>query len=315
MTYQEFFEEWANKCSYIEQQTSGSTGIPKIIRLSKVLMEESAMRSIEYFHIDSSWHIHSCISPDYIGGKMAAVRSIVTKCEFTYETPSNTPSICDGECDIDLVSVVPSQMVYILDHPEEFRRVRRYLIGGAPLPYGMSELIRERHLDAWESYGMTETASHIALRHIGRETSFHPLPGIEVSANKDQCLVISGIEGSEILTNDLVSFTPEGGFNITGRKDNVIISGGKKISPETVEHKIQKILNLDDHILLAGIPDPKWGEKIVLYVEGTTEYGKDARRMLLTLRDNLEGWECPKEIYFVDSLARTPNGKIKRKIP
>ncbi len=315
MTYPEFIEEWSNDSLYIEQQTSGSTGIPKVISLSKALMARSADRSIQYFHIDPSWRLHSCISPDYIGGKMVAVRSILSKCEFTYETPSNTPVICGGECDVDLVSVVPSQMVYILDHPEEFRRVKRYLIGGAPLPYGMAEMIRDRHLEAWESYGMTETASHIALRHIGHENSFHPLPGIELSANQEQCLVIKGIYDEDIITNDLVCFTQDGGFNIIGRKDNVIISGGKKISPEGVEQKIQQILKLDEPIVLVGVPDPKWGQKIVLYVEGTPVSAAEARMMLQTLRANLEGWECPKGIYFVDSLARTPNGKILRKIP
>ncbi|MDE5773065.1 MAG: hypothetical protein K2H86_01230, partial [Muribaculaceae bacterium] len=259
------------------------------------------------------WRIHSCISPDFIGGKMVAVRSMVADCRFSYEQPSNEPVMCAEEGPIDMVSIVPSQMVYVLDHPDMFTHVKRYLIGGSPLPLGMKDLIKERGLEVWESYGMTESASHIAVRHVADNTLFMPLPGIDISCDERSCLVIKGVSESDIVTNDIVEITDKNKFKVIGRHDNVIITGGRKVNPEWLEDMIASITGIKHPMLVAGIPDEKWGNRIVLYIEGAQMNADEARMMMSKMRDSLEPWQCPKEIYYVDTLARTPNGKIIRK--
>lgn len=313
MTFEEFIAQWNDGFPYIPVHTSGSTGTPKEILLAKSIMQRSALRTIKYFNISPEWRLHSCISPDFIGGKMVAVRALAADCRFTYETPSNSPVMSTREGPIDLVSVVPSQLVYVIDRPELFTNVRRYLVGGSPLPLGMRELIAERGLKVWESYGMTETASHIAVRRVTDENNlFEPLPGISVSTDSRNCLVIKGAVETPVVTNDIAEISPDGRFSIIGRIDNVIISGGRKIMPEIIEDKIRKITGLTSPMILTGIPDPKWGMRPVLYIEGTPLNGTECRNMMANLRNKLDGWECPKEIYFVDTLARTPNGKLLR---
>ncbi|MDE6295204.1 MAG: AMP-binding protein [Muribaculaceae bacterium] len=313
MSYEEFIAQWNDTTPYVPVHTSGSTGLPKEIKLPKCVMERSALRTIQYFHITPEWRLHSCISPDFIGGKMVAVRALMADCRFTYEYPSNSPVMSGRDGVIDLVSVVPSQLIYVIDRPELFRHVRRYLVGGSPLPLGMRDLITERGLKVWESYGMTETASHIAVRRVtDTDAPFEPLPGIKLSTDSRNCLIIRGATEEPVVTNDIADFSPDGRFKIVGRIDNVIISGGRKIIPEIVEDKIRIISGLTAPMILTGVPDPKWGFKPVLYIEGAPMSGAECRSMMTLLRSHLDGWECPKEIYFVDSLARTPNGKLLR---
>lgn len=313
MTYDDFLKEWRDSSADIEVPTSGSTGKPKLIRLPKSVCVESARRTNAFFGINAASRIHSCISPDFIGGKMVAVRAIVADCQFTFETPSNEPKIpFDGRV-VDLVSVVASQMVYIIDHPDDFRHVRRYLIGGGALPYMMGDDIVNKGLDAWESYGMTETASHIALRRVQSEPGpFYPLPGIGISQNDEGCLVISGVRDEDVVTNDIVRIYPDGGFEVVGRKDNVIISGGRKIHPEEVEAKIRRLIPDLGEFIVTGIPDAKWGQALELVIVRKSMTPKEARAILQLLRDGLEGWQTPKSISVVDSLPHTPNGKLRR---
>lgn len=119
---------------------------------------------------------------------------------------------------------------------------------------------------------MTETASHIALRCISNsEVGFHTLPGIFVDTDCNSRLIIDIPGWQKLLTNDIAQIMDDGSFVIRGRYDNVIISGGKKVHPEIVEDKISSWLGVP--VMLVGVQDIKWGEKIVLLIEDSSEAG------------------------------------------
>ncbi|MBD5371162.1 MAG: AMP-binding protein [Bacteroides sp.] len=338
MTYKEFIEEWESESGFCAVTTSGSTGTPKSIRLPKALMRLSALRTISFFCLGPSTRLHSCISPDFIGGKMMAVRALICGAEFSWEEPSNHPLVpadASGRMP-SLVSVVPSQMLAVVEGIESGRHPRwaepRYLVGGAPLPTGLRRRISALGLEAWESYGMTETASHIAVRRIGvAEEGFRPLPGVKVGASESGCLVIDqgyrpeGPSGEEdnplfstpLSTNDIAELAPDGSFSILGRADNVIISGGKKIHPEMVEKRLSPYMEGREY-MLTGVPDPKWGTRAELLVERLSPSDSPSPSALLDRLRSLPGGviprhELPKAIRVVDSLPRTPNGKLRRK--
>ncbi|MDE7412224.1 MAG: AMP-binding protein [Muribaculaceae bacterium] len=307
MTFEEFKKEWHDNSSFIECHTSGSTGKPSLISLSKKIMRESAIRTNTFFDIRPDSLLYSCIAPDYIGGKMMLVRSIMADCAFQYETPSNRPLINFHGNNITLLSVVPSQMAFILDHPEIYSKVKYFLIGGASIPGTIRNRIIEHGLNAFESYGMTETTSHIALRKIEKDAKwFHTLNDITVFLHSDRQLGIS-IKDKSVLTNDIAELKSEYEFKILGRVDNVINSGGKKISPEDVETRLSKIL--DFPFCISSRPDSKWGERVVLV---TPENKMNPTIIIERCREVLQGYEMPKEVIFVDSLPLTPNGKIRR---
>lgn len=349
MTYTDFESEWNNTENYITANTSGSTGIPKQIRLSKEIVKRSAERSISFFGINSRSLLYSCISPDFIGGKMVFVRALLSGAQFFYEEPSNRPltnlpdkiGILNSEYlstnQIDLVSLVPSQMLYLIENPQIWKgKVKCFLIGGGRISEEMASKMEDMGIEAYESYGMTETASHIALRRVSRlPQHFKTLPGIGISTDERGCLIITGVDKNKIITNDLVTVYGNDQFDLIGRFDNVINSGGKKIHPEALEKRIRTILSkdsqinafLNDHhksctegatlfpeMIITGASDKKWGEKCILCIEAFVhdkEYISDL--ILHRLRNFLEGWEMPKEIWFLPEFPHTANGKINRR--
>lgn len=315
MTLKEFKAEWDDDRDYIVAMTSGSTGKPKQIRLQKALMVESAKRTNAFFNIGPSSHLHSCIDFGYIGGKMLAVRAWTAGATITCEHPSNRPlADCPVCLPIDLLSVVPSQLAAILGFTGKIPPIRFILVGGAPLPDHLADMSRESGLNVWESYGMTETCSHIALKKAG-EKWFSILPGIQVAADNRGCLAIRMGE-AEFHTNDVAEFNSESEFRILGRADNVIISGAKKIHPETLEKELERelaSLGLHDFtVAVTSRQDVKWGEAAVAVLE--TNEKPDVGTLLEKIRHrgNIEGWRIPKQL-LVTCIPRTANGKIDRR--
>lgn len=321
MTYEDLEIEWRGSADAIVCRTSGSTGTPSIIRLPKKQMRKSAHRTAQYFGLDGNSHLHSCIAADFIGGKMMLVRAMVLGCGFSFETPSNCPLDDYSGGAIDLISIVPSQMIHILDMYEsvviadnsvrELPELKNILIGGSPIPPGLRKRICESGLNVFESYGMTETSSHIAIRRVGNdEEYFHTLEGIKVSLSENGALIIH-IEGWQTFhTNDIAEILDEKTFRILGRADNVIISGGKKIHPEEVEKKLQEAF--DFPFMITSKKDEKWGEKVVMIVPAENLKRTSESRIIEKCRQICLHHEVPKEIIAIDELPTTENGKIKR---
>lgn len=312
MDFPEFISEWQNSEESIKARTSGSTGEPKTIFLEKEFVAESARRTIDYFGLKESTRLHSCVGADFIGGKMMAVRALIANSEFSWEKPSNQPlkELIDSESPItiDLLAVVPSQMLFLLDNLENLPKISNIIIGGSAIHPGLRCRIAESGLNAYETYGMTETASHIALRKIEKETTpFKLLPGIRISKDNEDCLKITFADGREIQTNDIAQIIDGNSFFIKGRRDHIIVSGGKKINPFDIEARISSIIPSPFYV--CGIPDEKWGEKLVLVTECPI---KDTDNLKSEMRKVLESWELPKEIISVKKLPRTENGKIRR---
>lgn len=316
MTFEDFFKEWKNEKDFIIAHTSGSTGSPKIIRLPKSFVIDSARRTIDFFKLDKSSLLHSCVSSDFIGGKMMAVRAEIANAKFSWEKPSNIPlTTLDQSIVIDLLAVVPSQMIYIVENKNSLPYIKNIIVGGSPVHNDLRNKIAESNLNAYETYGMTETASHIALRKITKEiVPFKTLSGINVDKNEDGCLKIFFDNGSVISTNDIAEIVSSREFYIKGRRDNIFISGGRKINPLEIEEKISSLFDVP--FCITAFSDEKWGDKIVLLIEEGLEVLENEKytksNLLSALKEKLKSWECPKEIYFVINLPRTPNGKIIR---
>lgn len=310
ITYESIKREWLAATPSLSARTSGSTGKPKEISLPREVVIHSAERTVSFFRLGPGSRVHSCISPEFIGGKMMLIRALVCGAEFTYEKPSNRPVIPCGT--VDLVSVVPSQMRYILDRKEDYSHVKRFLIGGSAIPASMRREIAASGLECYESYGMTETASHIALRRVtAEELPFEAFDGIRLSADSRGCLVIGLEPDMTVVTNDIVRFEDDTRrrFTILGRVDHVIVTGGKKVHPAEVE-KIISPLFPDCDICVTRRPDDLWGQRVVLLVEAPSIDNEE--KIFAELRKMLPPYCVPKEIIAVPSLPRTSSGKILR---
>lgn len=310
MTYEEFLEEWNSESGQIECRSSGSTGTPKTILIPKREMRLSAIRTCSFLNIPEGSHFHSCISPDYIGGKMMAVRAAVMQGTLTWEIPSNRPEIGHGNGKIDLLAVVPSQMIDIVERKDELPEISTIIIGGGSIPVSLRKKIARSGFNAWETYGMTETSSHIALRKVREEEDwFQTLEGITVTTTSESRLVIN-IEGWQtFVTNDIAEIRNSREFRIKGRADNVIISGGKKIHAEEVESILESAL--DCPLMITSKPDEKWGERVVLIIDDGKSEEADAK-IMATCRRLLRPECVPKEIEH-KKIPLTGNGKKQRR--
>ncbi len=300
-----FCQEWENEVP-IRIFTSGSTGKPKEISFSKEQFIQSAKKTIAFFDLNENTKALLCLSPDTIGGKMMLVRALVGNYTLNITNPSLDPFDALEE-QIDFVALVPAQVSHILKNPSSLSKlklVKHLLIGGAEIPNELVELLKLHGIKAYQSYGMTETISHVALREIGTNTEYHALPGIQFTCDHN-CLTVHypEINPNPIHTTDQVELLDKQRFIWKGRADFVINSGGKKIHPEALEQRLSSYIS--GRFFLSSIPHPIWGEALVLLTEQPISLNKT------TLADEFSAHEIPKFTQTV-SMVLTDSGKIQR---
>ena len=308
-----FLKEWFSDSYFITTQTSGSTGEPKPIKLPKSLMLKSAQRTIEYFRLKKGNRFLLSLSCQYIAGKMMVVRAIAGQMNLITVDPASNFDFLQNET-FDFGAMVPNQVFIILEHSsgkEKLQNIRNLLVGGSAISSPLEAQIAQ--LSNWvvSTYGMTETASHIAIRELSgilKSEFYECLSGITVSLSENDCLQIHLPEMSETLqSNDLAELQTNTSFRILGRTDNVIISGGLKYSPEAIEKKLEGLF--DQRFVISSVPDEKLGEKLVLIIEGKPTSTTTIQE---NMKEFLPPFEQPKIILFLDQFPETISGKIIR---
>jgi O-succinylbenzoic acid--CoA ligase len=316
-----FWNEWNTNTQEFLLQTSGSTGPPKKILAQRSQLETSAKMTLAALSLKKNTTALVCLDSKYIGGKMMLVRSWVGGLNIIAKDPSSNPfQDLNNEAAIDFVALVPYQLKTILNSPEKkwFNKIKHVIVGGAPLDSTTKKLLQPFTTQFYETFGMTETLSHIALKKINgsaRSDYFKILPGIHIRQDERACLCITAPHlPHEVITNDVVEMKNLEEFIWLGRVDNVINSGGIKIFPEATEQKIERVfsdMGLNNRYLIAGLPDEKWGQTVALIIEGnltTAELSKLEEQ----LKINLSKFEIPRCINFVEKFEVTANGKINR---
>ncbi|MBN2614307.1 MAG: AMP-binding protein [Bacteroidales bacterium] len=310
-----FLLDWLSDSETITAQTSGSTGDPKKIELEKTYMEASARMTLDFFGLNDGDTALLCLPINYIASKMMVVRGVVGKLDLFCIPPSLNP-VSYWTPQIDFAAMTPAQLSQLLKTEEgtEFlKTIKILLLGGSIIPDALEEKTRNLSTEIWHSYAMTETKSHIALRKVngpGRSQYFTTLPGVQIKKDEEQCLNITAphLGVFELKTNDLVQITDEG-FQILGRKDNIINSGGVKLFPETIEKKLSPFI--EDAFFMGSVPDEQLGEKLVLFIESDDETRRSQLEEII--HRELTGFDIPKEIIFKAAFLRTESGKIIRK--
>lgn len=299
----EFLLDWFDDKPYIEMQTSGSTGVPKIITVDKQAMVNSALATGDFFDLKPGDRALQCLPVKYVAGKMMLIRSIILGLDLDYVAPTSHPM--DRLDDrYDFVAMVPLQAQNSLD---KLPLVKKLIVGGARINGQLENDLMKLPTAVFETYGMTETITHIAAKRVG-EKAFTVLPHVTLSYDDRNCLVIHAphiIAEETVVTNDLVELISENQFQFLGRIDNVINSGGVKIMPEAVEHKLDGAI--ERRFFIASKEDSELGEKVILVVEG------EPFSIEPKLFEKLDKYERPKEILFVAQFKETENGKIMRK--
>lgn len=317
-----FIEEWLFGKETFLQHTSGSTGAPKIIEINRAQMIASAMMTINALALKPKENCLLCLSPDYIAGKMMIVRALINKMNIIAIEPTSNPLI-DLTCDIHFAAFTPMQMQTILSaqtSAQNIRRLDKVILGGGYVDTSLQKKLSEVKCDCYNTYGMTETVSHIALKKLnGSDQSdyFTILDEIEVDQDARDCLTIKGAVTNfqTITTNDRVRLVNDRQFEWLGRADNVINSGGIKIQSEKIELAVGAVFNdlsITNRYFVAGLPDEKLGEKLVLIIEGNLQSARE-NEILRALKDQVGKYELPKSIVKTAKFAETSTGKIQRR--
>jgi O-succinylbenzoic acid--CoA ligase len=186
------------------------------------------------------------------------------------------------------------------------KNVKKLIVGGAKMNKYLENSLLKEKTEVYETYGMTETVTHIAAKKVG-EVAFAILPNIKISQNEMNCLVIDApkISHEQIVTNDLVELVNDHQFILLGRIDNVVNSGGIKLIPEQIEDKLSH--GISSRFFVGGIADAVLGEKLVLVIEGEKQLLDEH------IYSSLDKYQKPKEVFYIDKFIETENGKIKRR--
>ena len=300
----QFISDWYSPKDEMMLQTSGSTGKPKSISVSKGWMKNSAQLTGKTFGLKEGDTALLCMPMKYVAGKMMVVRALKLGLDLKVVEPFSKP-LKNIDEPIDFAAMVPMQLEKSLDQIEKMKTL---LVGGGKVNPKLVEKIQGISTQVNETYGMTETLTHVAIKPLNgpnKSDVFQALHGIQFETDDRSCLVIFApmINPNPIVTNDLVELVDETSFRWLGRIDNVINSGGIKIIPELVEAKLTEVVS-SRRYFIAGLPDESLGEKVVLVIEG------DEIEISL---DVLEKYERPKEIYFISKFVEIESGKVIQK--
>ena len=300
----------------LEVQTSGSTGNPKLIALSKDAMRISAGITNRFFELDTTKTALLCLPAKFIAGKMMLVRAIEADMDLWIEAPSAHP-LANLDQEIDFVAMTPFQLELVLNtHSSRLDFIQTILLGGGPASPQLVDKLQDISARCFLSYGMTETITHIALKPLnGKDKSnhFQVLEGFEISVDERGCLIIEAdhIYEQKVITNDIVSLLGSKAFLWKGRHDHIINTGGIKINPEVVENKVQDLI--DYPFFIIGTPDQQLGEKVTLCLELEDKTALDHQALLKKIESRLSKFENPRSILFFDCFLYTATGKIKRR--
>ena len=315
MNFEDFINDWNSTSPTIEVKTSGSTGLPKTICVEKSRMMASARNTCRFLHLREGDTALLCMPLDFIAGKMMVVRALTCGLKLINVPPSSHP-LKNIDKAPDFAAMVPLQVYNSLSTTHEtdiLKHIRHLIIGGGAIDTSLENKLKEFPHAVWSTYGMTETLSHIALRRInGPDASswYTPFDNVSICLNHEGCLVIDAPEvcPQRLTTNDIAVIDSDGRrFQIVGRKDNVVCSGGLKIHIEEVEAKLKDFVSVP--FLITKTADRRLGQAVTMLYEGDSS---KASLLEETCRKTLPRHWVPRHFLAVTQLPFTATGKPAR---
>ncbi len=315
-----FLKLWLDGQEVFDIQTSGTTGPPKKIQATRGQLTASASLTKEVLQLEEDSTALMCLSPQHIAGKMMLVRALVNQWNLILVEPSSNPFLnIPQNVNIDFVALVPLQLRQsVRESLKQINAVKMILIGGAPISKSLLDQIKILDAQVFESYGMSETVSHIALRQLNGtspQANFQTLPEVKIGVDHRDCLHVSHPQitaGKIIQTNDIVDLRSSNTFNWLGRADFAINSGGIKLHPEQIEAKISAFLKPPTQYFISSIPDESLGQKVILIIEGKSWPEQDVDQLLSSINQKTNRYERIHLVKFLPKFNYKVSGKFDR---
>jgi o-succinylbenzoate---CoA ligase len=303
--------------------TSGSTGEPKHVVLSRAAMRASAQATAARLGGPGQWLLN--LPPTYVAGLQVLFRSLLAGTEPVVQDDGRSLGFTDAVGALTgsrrYVSLVPTQLHRLLDDPaarDALRTFTAVLIGGAAVPDPLRRRAEEAGVPVVATYGMSETCGGCVYDGV-------PLDGVAVALRADGLVRLTGpvlFEGyqdrpdltAEVLrdgwfhTRDLGRLDDDGRLQVLGRADDVVVTGGVNVPTGAVADRLAAHAGVTAAAVV-GTPDDEWGHRVVAFVVGPLDLD-EARDWVAAVHPR--EW-APREIRVLEALPMLPNGKVDRR--
>jgi len=312
--------EWdaAEEPTPLVVETSGSTGVPKRVVLSRAAMRASADATHARLGGPGQWLL--ALPASYVAGLQVLFRSVRAGTEPVLAGDGPWPDPGAMTAQRRYVSLVPTQLHRMLGEADRARRLAGFdalLVGGASLAPELRERARGLGVRVVATYGMSETCGGCVYDGV-------PLAGVEVATDEHGRVRIRGpvlfdgydgqpdltaevLQDGWFVTQDLGRVDEGGHVEVLGRADDVVITGGVNVPAATVAAELRRHPRVRAAEVV-GVPDDEWGE--VLVTVAVTDADLDE------LRDHVAATYprsfAPRRLVRVDALPLLPNGKTDR---
>jgi O-succinylbenzoic acid--CoA ligase len=319
--------------------TSGSSGSPKGVELSRRAFAAAAAASAENLGWVPADRWLLCMPIAHVGGlsvvlRCLAARATVVLSPWTGSIPEVLADVARHR--VTLLSVVPTMLARVLEEgpPRPFPdHVRAVLLGGDAASAPLLEAAAARSVPVVTTYGMTEACSQVATLSPSERASAEsgvgrPLPGTEVRIVDGEIQVRSRtlltrylpvakwpspfLEGGWFPTRDLGHLDAEGRLHVTGRKSDLIITGGENVDPREVEGVLLRCAGVRAACVF-GVRDERWGEIVgaALVTDEASPPALDA--LAAYVKRELAAHKRPRLVAFCKDLVLNGTGKLDRK--
>ncbi len=317
---------WANRDEgWLGVRTGGTGGVVKFARHDQATLGAAERGFCVHFGLKRVNAI-DVLPAHHVSGLMARVRCAATGGEHVAWNwkrleAGDLPPPRAGDW---VLSLVPTQLQRLMRSPrmvEWLRGLHVIFVGGGPLWSELAESGSRAALRLAPSYGLTETAAMVAALRpeeflAGARTCGAALPHARVNVDAEGGVSLAGDslfrgywpdlrEARAFATEDLGALDACGHLTILGRRDAMIITGGKKVSLAEVEAALRASGEFDD-VAVIGVPDAEWGEAVVAcYPAGRSP---DLARAC----NGLAAHARPKRFVALRDWPRNAQGKIDR---
>ena len=289
-------------------ETSGSTGRPKRVVLSRDAVLASATATAARIGSGQWW---LTLPSSYVAGMMVIVRSLLAGQDPLLGSRRS------GHIDAQYVSLVPTQLHRLLDtDPHLLKGFHTVLLGGGPIDPALRTRADEAGVHVVASYGSSETSGgcvydglpldgvHLRIEPDGRIAIASP--ALFDRYDGDPALTAKTLVGGWFLTSDYGKIV-NGRLQVTGRTDDVVISGGVNVPTPAVAARLREH-PLVDQVEVLGVPHDEWGQAVVAFVVGSITRD-DARAWVSEVHPR--EW-APYEVFLTHEIPLLPNGKVDR---
>jgi long-chain acyl-CoA synthetase len=333
--------------------TSGTSGLPKGVMLTYGNLQSDVDASIEHADLQKK-HVFLGVIPLFHAFGMTAMMlaPIQLGSPIIYIARFSPMGALQAirKHNVSLMLGVPSMYAAILRmesaRPEDFQRMYAVISGGEPLPAALQAGWRQKFgAPIYEGYGLTETSPVVSLnvpQRVRPGSVGKPLPDVQLRIVDDDArplgpdqsgevwikgpMVMKGYynlprETADVLsgdgffkTGDLGKMDAEGFLHITGRKKDLIISAGEKVTPREVEETICRHPAIAEAAVV-GKKDASRGEVVAAFVVAKPDIAVQPDEIRAFCRDQgLPQFKVPREVYLVAELPRSPTGKVLKRV-